>query len=139
MNEITNAKLMFAELPVVLGGSESAMSLSRVRENTQSEKMEFPQIDLGSALDPQALRQAKYMDDEQMALAVASKHMESLLVQQMFKAMRSTSSAIGDEDNPLSMNSNGIFQEYLDQQLVLNMSKTSSFGIAELMYQQLSR
>ncbi|EGQ9284381.1 hypothetical protein F7U66_00740 [Vibrio parahaemolyticus] len=107
-----------------------------VRGNPFSEGalLEFPEVDMGNALTPNAA--AKYVGDDDKSLALASKHLEAMFVQQMFSAMRSTNKALAS-DSPLSSANGGVFEEFLDQQMVLGMSKTSSFGIAEAMYKQL--
>lgn len=88
--------------------------------------------------DPTSLNSLKYHDDEDAALREVSKQFEAIFVQEMLKRMRTATEALGDEENPLSNNSNGMFQDLLDNQLAISVTKKSSFGLAELLYQQLS-
>ncbi len=89
-------------------------------------------------LDTQSLEKLKFDSNSDAALREVSRQFEALFVQEMLKRMRSATEALGDDDNPLSNNSNGMFQEMLDKQLAVNMTKTNSFGLAEMLYQQLS-
>ncbi len=88
--------------------------------------------------DPTSLNSLKYHEDEDAALREVSKQFEAIFVQEMLKRMRTATEALGDEENPLSNNSNGMFQGLLDNQLAISVTKKSSFGLAELLYQQLS-
>ncbi len=88
--------------------------------------------------DPTSLNSLKYHEDEDAALREVSKQFEAIFVQEMFKRMRTATEALGDEENPLSNNSNGMFQGLLDNQIAISVTKQSSFGLAELLYQQLS-
>ncbi len=88
--------------------------------------------------DPTSLNSLKYHDDEDAALREVSKQFEAIFVQEMFKRMRTATEALGDEENPLSNNSNGMFQGLLDNQIAISVTKQSSFGLAEMLYQQLS-
>ncbi|MGR5448615.1 rod-binding protein [Vibrio sp. PNB22_3_1] len=76
------------------------------------------------------------LSEQDVALASACRGIESMFVQQMFSAMRQTSAAIS-EDSPLSVSGDGVFQEMLDQELVQNLSQSGSFGLAELMFNQM--
>lgn len=73
-------------------------------------------------LDPQALASIKYDADQDAALREVSRQFE----------------ALGDEENPLSNNSNSMFQSMLDNQLAMSVTQQRSFGLAEMLYQQLS-
>lgn len=88
--------------------------------------------------DPTSLNSLKNHQDEDAALREVAKQFEAIFVQEMFKRMRTATEALGDEDNPLSNNSNGMFQGMLDNQIAISVTKQSSFGLAELLYQQLS-
>nr|QIH43175.1 flagellar protein [Vibrio ziniensis] len=97
-------------------------------------------FDDNSALqfDPTSLNSLKYHEDEDGALREVAKQFEAIFVQEMLKRMRTATEALGDEENPLSNNSNGMFQSLLDNQMAISVTKKSSFGLAELLYQQLS-
>lgn len=89
-------------------------------------------------LDSQALEHIKYDADQDAALREVSRQFEALFVQELLKRMRSATEALGNEDNPLSNNSNSMFQSMLDNQLAMSVTQQSSFGLADLLYQQLS-
>ncbi len=89
-------------------------------------------------LDFNGLNAIKYQKDSDEALMQVAKKFEALFVQEMFKRMRSATEALGNEDNPLSNKSNSMFQSMLDTQLATSMTKQTSFGLAEMLYQQLS-
>lgn len=89
-------------------------------------------------LDPQALASIKYDADQDAALREVSRQFEALFVQELFKRMRSATEELGDEENPLSNNANSMFQSMLDNQLAMSVTQQRSFGLAEMLYQQLS-
>ncbi|MCG9623341.1 rod-binding protein [Vibrio mediterranei] len=88
-------------------------------------------------LDNHALARMKH-DNSGAGLLAASQQFEALFLQQMLTRMRSASEAMSDENNPLSMKSDGMFQGMLDAQLAQRISRQSSFGLAEMIFKQLS-
>ncbi|ASI90227.1 rod-binding protein [Vibrio mediterranei] len=88
-------------------------------------------------LDNHALAQMKH-DNSGSGLLAASQQFEALFLQQMLTRMRSASEAMSNENNPLSMKSDGMFQGMLDAQLAQRISRQSSFGLAEMIFKQLS-
>ncbi len=90
-------------------------------------------------LDSQSLQEIKLIDDQDLALRQVAEQFEAIFVQQMLKQMRSASAVIADKDNPLTSQSDSVYQDMLDGQLALNMSQTSGMGIADMLVKQLSR
>ena len=88
-------------------------------------------------LDNVSLAQLKH-DNSQQGLIAAAQQFEALFLQQMLKRMRAASEVLSDDDNPLSIKSSGMFQEMRDAQLAQQISQQSSFGLAEMIYKQLS-
>ncbi|MGF1747949.1 rod-binding protein [Vibrio cionasavignyae] len=88
-------------------------------------------------LDNVSLAQLKH-DNSQQGLIAAAQQFEALFLQQMLKRMRAASEVLSDDDNPLSIKSAGMFQEMRDAQLAQQISQQSSFGLAEMIYKQLS-
>ncbi|MBC7001604.1 rod-binding protein [Photobacterium sp. BZF1] len=88
-------------------------------------------------LDNHSLAQLKH-DKSSSGLRTASQQIEALFLQQMLARMRVSSQVLSDENNPLSMKSAGMFQDMLDAQLAQTLSKQSSFGLAEMIFKQLS-
>ncbi|SDH13689.1 Rod binding protein [Vibrio xiamenensis] len=89
-------------------------------------------------LDTQSINAIKYQSDSDAALRQVAEQFEALFVQQMLKQMRTATEQLGSDDNPLSNNSNSMFQSMLDNQLASSVSQQSSFGLADMLYQQLS-
>ncbi|WP_199438731.1 rod-binding protein [Vibrio owensii] len=121
---------------VVLGLARTFTSTNAVSRNPieNSDVTAFPDVELGNSMSQADM--SKYAGDKDKSLALASKHLESMFVQQMFSSMRSTSKALA-VDSPLSSTNDGVFGDFLDRQLVLGMGKNNSFGIAEAIYKQL--
>ncbi|CAE6914319.1 rod-binding protein [Vibrio sp. B1FLJ16] len=90
-------------------------------------------------LDSHSLQEIKLIDDQDLALRQVAEQFEAIFVQQMLKQMRSASAVIADKDNPLTSQSDSVYQDMLDGQLALNMSQTSGMGIADMLVKQLSR
>lgn len=78
---------------------------------------------MGRDQDPQAIRQM-------------AKQFESLFVQQMFKSMRAAGEAFS-EDNFLNSSESQFYQQMLDQQLSLELTKGRGLGLADVLYQQM--
>ncbi len=104
---------------------------------------EFPQGSTGLSsdlfLDGQSLQEIKLLEDEQIALRQIAEQFEAIFLQQMLKNMRAASTALADEDNPLTAQSDSMYQDMMDSQLALNMSQSNGIGIAEMLVQQLSK
>ncbi len=90
-------------------------------------------------LDSQSLQEIKLIDDQDLALRQVAEQFEAIFVQQMLKQMRSASAVIADKDNPLTSQSDSVYQDMLDGQLAMNMSQSSGMGIADMLVKQLSR
>ncbi len=90
-------------------------------------------------LDSQSLQEIKLIDDQDLALRQVAEQFEAIFVQQMLKQMRSASAVMADKDNPLTSQSDSVYQDMLDSQLALNMSQTSGMGIADMLVKQLSK
>ena len=81
---------------------------------------------------PQALRSAAVSQEDK--IRVAAKEFESMLVRQMIKSMRDTV----PEGGLLSKNSGEeMFQDFMDQELALNLSGKMGLGLSESLLRQL--
>ncbi len=89
-------------------------------------------------LDGQSLQEIKLLDDQEFALQQVAEQFEAIFLQQMLKNMRAASSALADKDNPLTSQTDSMYQEMMDSQLALDMSKSNGIGIAEMLVKQLS-
>lgn len=90
-------------------------------------------------LDGQSLQKIKSVEDKQVALVQIAEQFEAIFLQQMLKSMRAASIVFADEDNPLSSQSDSMYNDMMDSQLALNMSQSKGIGIAEMLIQQLSK
>lgn len=90
-------------------------------------------------LDATSLQEIKLIDDQELALRQVAEQFEAIFVQQMLKQMRSANAVIADEDNPLTSQTDSVYQDMLDGQLAMNMSQSSGMGIADMLVKQLSR
>ncbi|WP_144395157.1 flagellar assembly peptidoglycan hydrolase FlgJ [Pleionea sediminis] len=75
---------------------------------------------------------------EREALKIATKEFEAYFINLMLKNMRSANELISDESNPLTGDKVSFFNEMHDQQLAINMARSSNFGIGAALYRQLS-
>ncbi len=73
---------------------------------------------------------------EDIKLRKACQGFEALLVQQMLSAMRQT---VEKSDIFGSREKEEVFQGMLDEQMAVEMSRTGSLGLADMLYAQLSR
>ena len=90
-------------------------------------------------LDGQSLQKIKLVEDDKAALMLIAEQFEAIFLQQMLKNMRAASIALADEDNPLTSQSDSMYQDIMDSQLALNMSQSQGIGIAEMLVHQLSK
>lgn len=91
-----------------------------------------------AAFDLSGLNQLKRSahQDPKAALRATAEQFESLMLNQMMKAMRET---VSDEEGLFSSQETKTFQGLLDQQWVTQMSKSKGFGIADMLVQQLGK
>ncbi len=147
---VTNSDVLINSLTKVSGITESdnvtsitqsdGISATTVESVTKAEGAltEKTEFNPDFYLDFQSLNSLKYHQDSDAALMQVAKKFEALFVQEMMKRMRSATEALGDDDNPLSNNSSSMFQSLFDNQLAVSATNSTSFGLAELLYQQLS-
>lgn len=78
------------------------------------------------------------MDDKNAALGEISKEFESMLVRMMLKSMRQANEVFS-EGNPLSSKEGTFYQNMLDDQLAVSLSKGKGIGLGDIMKRQLLR
>ena len=124
--------------------ADHPLPFARLMMNRAPETVHMAKASAGSSqamtnfyLDNNALAKLKH-DNSASGLLAASQQFEALFLQQMLTRMRSASQALSDKDNPLSMKSDDMFQGMLDAQLAQRISRQSSFGLAEMIFKQLS-
>lgn len=74
---------------------------------------------------------------EREALRAAVKEFEAYFLNLMLKNMRSANKLL-NEDSPLNSSDVEYYNEMHDQQLAVNLSRSSQFGIGDLLFKQLS-
>lgn len=91
-----------------------------------------------AAFDLSGLGQLKQTakQDPKAALRATAEQFESLMLNQMMKAMRET---VSDDEGLFSSQETKTFQGLLDQQWITQMSKSKGFGIADMLVQQLGK
>ncbi len=90
-------------------------------------------------LDATSLQEIKLIDDQELALRQVAEQFEAIFVQQMLKQMRSANAVFADEDNPLTSQTDSVYQDMLDGLLAMNISQSNGMGIADMLVKQLSR
>lgn len=75
---------------------------------------------------------------EREALKAATKEFEAYFLNLMLKNMRSANEVISSEENPLTSSDVSFYNEMHDQQMAVNLSRSSNFGIGDILYRQLS-
>jgi flagellar protein FlgJ len=78
------------------------------------------------------------MADKNAALGEISKEFESMLVRMMLKSMRQANEVFS-EGNPLSSKEGAFYQNMLDDQLAVSLSKGKGIGLGDIMKRQLLR
>ncbi len=74
---------------------------------------------------------------ERQALKAAVKEFEAYFLNLLLKNMREANKIIG-EDNPLSSDDVEFFNQMHDEQLAVELSRSSQFGIGDMLFKQLS-
>ena len=74
--------------------------------------------------------------DEKAALKDVAKQFEGIFTQMLFESMRKANSAF-ETDSPFNNRHTKFYQDMQDQQMSLELSKTGSLGLADLIVQQL--
>lgn len=80
--------------------------------------------------------ESQQFDKQDARLRKACQDFESLLIGQMLKSMKET---VTKSDLFGSREKEEMFQSMLDEQTAIEMSRSGSLGIAEMLYKQLSR
>lgn len=93
-----------------------------------------------SFLDSQGLEAVRSLGrkDDPAALKEMAKQFEALFVQQMMKSMRSANDVFA-EGNYMRSSDTEFYQQMLDQQMSLELTKGRGLGLSEVLYQQMMR
>ncbi len=86
--------------------------------------------------DLSSVNAIRTIEDKDEALEKISQQFESMMMRMMLKSMRSANE-IFSEGNMLSSYEGDMYQDMMDDQLALNLSKGKGIGLAELMVRQL--
>ncbi|NAW64732.1 rod-binding protein [Photobacterium halotolerans] len=88
--------------------------------------------------DNSAVNNLKFQADKKQALHEVAGQFEAMFLQMVLRQMRSSSDALAAEDNPFSSKEQGVFRDFYDGQLAMDMAKRQSAGIADMLVKQLS-
>ncbi len=77
-------------------------------------------------------------DDDPQALKAVAQQFEAMFVQQMFKSMRAASETFS-EGSFLNSSESQFYQQMMDQQLSLELTKGRGMGLADVLYRQMQR
>ncbi|MDO6705540.1 rod-binding protein [Photobacterium sp. 1_MG-2023] len=88
--------------------------------------------------DNSAVNNLKYQADKKQALQEVAGQFEAMFLQMVLRQMRSSSDVLASEDSPFSSKEQGVFRDFYDGQLAMNMAKSQSAGIADMLIKQLS-
>lgn len=88
--------------------------------------------------DSSALANIKHSGDKQQALETVAGQFEAMFLQMVLRQMRSSSDVLSPEDNPFSSKEQGVYRDFYDGQLAIEMAKKQNSGIAEMLVKQLS-
>ncbi|MEE4244534.1 MAG: flagellar assembly peptidoglycan hydrolase FlgJ [Kangiellaceae bacterium] len=96
--------------------------------------------DLGTYHDLNSLNRLREQSktSQRETLRAAVKEFEAYFLNEMLKNMRAANKVIADEDSPLSGGDIGFYNEMHDKQLSLELSRSSKFGIGDMLFKQLS-
>lgn len=88
--------------------------------------------------DNSALANIKHSNDKQQALETVAGQFEAMFLQMVLRQMRSSSDVLSPEDNPFSSKEQGVYRDFYDGQLAIEMAKKQNSGIADMLVKQLS-
>lgn len=88
--------------------------------------------------DNSALSNIRVSSDKQEALKTVAGQFEAMFLQMVLRQMRSSSDVLAPEDNPFSSKEQGVYRDFYDGQLAIELAKKQNSGIAEMLIKQLS-
>jgi len=97
----------------------------------------MPALNAAAYTDLARLTSLKKPNGGQESLKQVAQEFEALLLGQMLKAMRSASNVLS-EGSYLQSNETKLYQEMLDQQLAVTLSRQKGLGLSEVLIRQLS-
>ncbi|GAB6261745.1 rod-binding protein [Photobacterium sp. CCB-ST2H9] len=87
--------------------------------------------------DNSAVNSLKYQADKKQALHEVAGQFEAMFLQMVLRQMRSSSDVLAAEDSPFSSKEQGVFRDFYDGQMAMEMAKRQSAGIADMLVKQL--
>lgn len=88
--------------------------------------------------DNRALTEVKHNPNQQEKLEVAAGQFEAMFLQMVLRQMRSASDVLSAEDSPFSSKKQGVYRDFYDGQLAIELARKQNSGIAEMLVKQLS-
>ncbi len=77
-------------------------------------------------------------NNDQKALRQAAEHFESVFMNMLLKSMRQAEDVLSDENSPFNSQSTKFYRDMSDNQLSMDLSKSGSLGLADLIVEQMS-
>lgn len=87
--------------------------------------------------DNSALAGIRHSSDQQQALETVAGQFEAMFLQMVLRQMRSSSDVLAADDNPFSSKEQGMYRDFYDGQLAIEMAKKQRSGIADMLIKQL--
>ncbi|WP_425445694.1 rod-binding protein [Vibrio albus] len=88
--------------------------------------------------DNSAMTEVKYNPNQQEKLEVVAGQFEAMFLQMVLRQMRSASDVLSAEDSPFSSKEQGVYRDFYDGQLAIELARKQNSGIAEMLVRQLS-
>lgn len=88
--------------------------------------------------DNSALATIRQQAGQQGALKTVAGQFEAMFLQMVLRQMRSSSDVLAPEDNPFSSKEQGVYRDFYDGQLAIELAKKQRSGIADMLIKQLS-
>ncbi|UXI03097.1 rod-binding protein [Photobacterium sp. TY1-4] len=87
--------------------------------------------------DNSALAGIRHSSDKQQALETVAGQFEAMFLQMVLRQMRSSSDVLAADDNPFSSKEQGVYRDFYDGQLAIELAKNQRSGIADMLIKQL--
>lgn len=87
--------------------------------------------------DNSALAGIRHSSDQQQALETVAGQFEAMFLQMVLRQMRSSSDVLAADDNPFSSKEQGVYRDFYDGQLAIELAKKQRSGIADMLIKQL--
>ncbi|WP_443083664.1 rod-binding protein [Vibrio sp. HA2012] len=88
--------------------------------------------------DNSALTTVKYNQNQEDNLEVVAGQFEAMFLQMVLQQMRSASDVLSADDSPFSSKEQGVYRDFYDGQMAIELAGKQRGGIADMLVKQLS-